>query len=182
VIAVAIAGVVATAPNVAHADADRDDWGMPAVALVDGIAARPAMGGPMAYGAGVAMSVLPKQCAYFSVNSGFSITPRDSRTRIDTMFLGGDFGIKTEHQNGDPLVLYAGVTVRVLSVSHYDTAARDRFTTLGIGATAGVMGDVPGSERMFYRLGVTALTAGAPDGVPNSSLGVQLGLGSRFSF
>lgn len=176
-----IAAVVAAAPLTAGAE-DRD-WGMPGIILLDGRAVRPLAGGPVAYGAGLAMSVVPRKIpGYFSVNGGFAVTPRSASTRTDTFGFGVDFGVKPELDNGSSIVPYAGASIRVLAVSRYTGIDRDRFTTFAIGATAGVMGDLPGQSDVFYRAGAVALAANTPDGVPGTSLVVTLGLGTRFGF
>ena len=156
---------------------------MPGIAMIDGLAMRPATGGPAAYGAGVAMSVVPRRVnGFFAFNGGFAVTPRSEPMRLDTFSFGADLGVKPAHENGDWLIPYAGVSARALAVSHYAPGEVDRFTTFAIGATAGVMGDIPVGHSLFYRAGATVLAAGTPDGVPGTSIVVRVGLGTRFGF
>jgi hypothetical protein len=164
------------------ARAEPPERGMPAVLGLDGRANRPLSGGPIAYGAGITMSVVPTRIpGYLTLDGGFAITPRSSATRIDTFTFGGDFGWKAEHEHGDLLIPHAGVSLRLLSIAHYRGAETRRLTTAGIGASAGIMGDVRGAG-VFYRLAATAVAAHTPDGVPGMSLTISAGLGTRFGF
>jgi hypothetical protein len=178
--------IAAAAIAPATARAEPPEWGMPAVLGLDARATRPLSGGPTAYGAGITMSVVPNRIpGYLALDGGFAITPRSSNstgtTRTDTFTFGGDFGWKAEHEHGDLLIPYAGVSLRLLSIAHHRGAETRRLTTAGIGASAGIMGDLPGAG-VFYRLAATALAAHTPDGVPGTSVVVSVGVGTRFGF
>jgi hypothetical protein len=174
--------IVATATALGSRASADEDWGMPEITSVEGLVARPARGGPNAYGAGLDVRIVPEVIrGYFAVSGGFSVTPRSAPVRTDTFLFGFEGGIRPRYAKGDLVLPYVGATIRVLAISHYTDVDRDRFTTLGVGGTAGIMGDLP-CLGLFYRVSATVLVASTPDAVPGITLLLGAGIGTRFGF